>query len=338
MKAIQLSTTGSADLLRLVELPDPVPSDGQALVQVQAASVNFMDLLRVKGLPFDIPTPLPFTPGAEIAGTVVALGAGVENVKVGDRVFGLSGVVANGGWAELALAGAQGLMPVPEGVSLEQATGLTVVGAGAAILLIAAAGVNPGETVFIPAAAGGFGSYAVQIAKALGATVIAGASTSEKRKIAQEFGADHTVDYRAADWAEQVRSLTGGRGVDVVLEAMGPGHVAESLSILAPFGRLYAYGTITATVTGSDQPVDPDAVARVLFNPAPGQALVGFNAVAWMTLRPQQSYAAVGRLMGWLADGTVSGPRVTSLPLAEAARALTQLERGENIGKVLLVP
>ncbi|GLY30741.1 hypothetical protein Kisp02_41060 [Kineosporia sp. NBRC 101731] len=156
MKAIQMSTPGSPDLLRLVDLPDPVPEPGQALVRVQAAAVNFMDLLRVKGLPFDIPTPLPFTPGAEVAGTVVALGPGVENVKVGDRVFGLTGQLADGGWAELALAGAQGLMPVPEGVSLDQATGLTVVGAGAAVLLIAAAAVKPGETVFVPAAAGGF--------------------------------------------------------------------------------------------------------------------------------------------------------------------------------------
>jgi NADPH2:quinone reductase len=338
MKAIQLSVTGSPDQLRLVELPDPVPAQGQALIQVRAAAVNFMDLLRVKGLPFDIPTPLPFTPGAEVAGTVVALGRGVENVKIGDRVFGLAGLVADGGWAQLAIADAQGLMPVPEKVSFEQATGLSVVGAGAAILLIAAAGLQAGETVFIPAAAGGFGSFAVQIAKALGAVVIAGAGTPEKRKIAQELGADHTVDYRAADWAEQVRRLTGGHGVDVVLEAMGPGHVAESLSILAPFGRLYAYGTITATIAGSDQPVDSEAMARVLFNPAPGQAAVGFNAVTWLTLRPQQSFAAVGRLLAWLADGTVTGPRVTSLPLAEAGAALGLLERGENIGKVVLVP
>ncbi|GLY30740.1 hypothetical protein Kisp02_41050 [Kineosporia sp. NBRC 101731] len=146
------------------------------------------------------------------------------------------------------------------------------------------------------------------------------------------------MDYRAADWATQVMGLTGDQGVDVVLEAMGPGHVGESLSILAPFGRLYTYGTITATVTGSDQPVDADAVARVLFNPAPGQSLVGFNAVTWLTLRPQQSFAAVGQLLGWLADGTVGGPRVTTLPLAEASSALSLLDRGENIGKIVLVP
>ncbi|PRY28057.1 quinone oxidoreductase family protein [Pseudosporangium ferrugineum] len=334
MKAIQMSATGGPDVLEQVDLPTPRPGEGAVLIRVEAAGVNFMDLMRRKGMPFDIPTPLPFVPGAEVAGTVIELGDGVENVAVGDRVFGVSGDLANGGWAELTTAGAAGLFPIPPGLSAQRAAGLTVVGVAAAVMLIEAAKVTEGETVFVPAAAGGLGGFAVQIAKALGATVIAGAGTEEKRRIALELGADHAVDYHGDGWPLAVKELTGGTGVDVALEAVGPRHLGETISILAPFGRLISYGSLA----GYDDTVDPAALASVLYNPAPAQTLTGFNVTYWLTHRPQAAYAAAGRLLTWLADGTVTGPRITSLPLAEAAEALSLLENGKNIGKVVLVP
>ncbi|MBL7259321.1 quinone oxidoreductase family protein [Paractinoplanes lichenicola] len=334
MKAMQMSETGPADVLELVELPDPQAGPGEALVRVEAAGVNFMDVLRRKGVPFDMPTPLPFVPGAEVAGTVVALGAGVESLAVGDRVFGQAGPLGNGGYAELVATRAEGLFPVPAGLDPVRAAGLSVVGVSAAVLLIGAARLKAGETVFVPAAAGGFGSYAVQVAKALGATVIAGAGTEEKRKIAVDLGADHVIDYRAPGWTEEIKRLTGGRGVDVALELTGPGHLAETLSVLATFGRVVAYGYVGEY----DRPIDSAAVKASLFNPAPGHELIGFNVGYWFTDRQAETGAITGQLMGWLADGTVSLPRVTSFPLAEAAAAHTLLERGATIGKVVLVP
>jgi NADPH:quinone reductase-like Zn-dependent oxidoreductase len=334
MKAVQTETTGSPETLRLVDLPDPQAGPGEALIRVEAAAVNFMDLMRVKGLPFDVPTPLPFVPGAEVAGTVVALGEGVEGLEVGARVFGASGQILNGGWAELTTARAAGLAPIPAGMAAEQAAGLTVVGASAAIALIEAARIAAGETVFVPAAAGGFGGYALQIAKALGATVIAGAGTPQKRQVALDLGADHAVDYRAPGWTEEIAKLTGGTGVDVVLEGLGPKHVGESLSILAPFGRVIIYGVRP----GYGGVVDVDALTALVNDPSEAKSVTGFNATHWLTHRPQAALGAVGRLLGWIADGTVTGPRTTSLPLAEAARALTQLERGETIGKIVLIP
>jgi len=333
VKAIQMSETGQPGVLHLVELPDPQPGPGEVLIRVEAAGVNFMDIMRRKGLPFDVPTPLPFVPGGEVAGTVVALGDGVVSAATGDRVFGQSGPLANGGYAELAVARADGLSPVPTGMDSERAAGLFVA-TTAAILLIGAARLSAGETVFVPAAAGGLGSYAVQIAKALNATVIAGAGTAEKRRIAVELGADHAVDYHASGWADEIQRLTDGRGVDVALELIGPSHLGETLSVLAPFGRVINYGY----VADPDGPIDSAAVKQSLFNPAPGHALVGFNVGYWFTERPQETAAAAARLMSWLADGTVTGPQVTSFPLAEAATAQGLLERGLNIGKVVLVP
>jgi NADPH:quinone reductase len=333
MKAIQTETTGSPQSLRLVDLPEPTSGPGEVLIRVEAAAVNYMDVIRVTGQPFDVPTPLPFIPGAEVAGTVVALGAGVDGLEIGARVFGTSGPILNGGWAELTTASAAGLMPIPAGLTAEQAAGLTIVGAGAAILLIEAARLVAGETVFVPAAAGGFGGYAVQIAKALGATVIAGASTTQKRQAALDLGADHAVDYRAPGWTEEIAKLTDGKGVDVVLEGLGPKHLGESLSILAPFGRAVTY----ARVPGQDD-VDVAALAALASEPSAAKSLIGFNVTHWLTLRPQLAFGAVARLLGWVADGTVTGPRITTLPLTEAAKALTLLERGDNIGKIVLIP
>ncbi|MFG1928066.1 zinc-binding alcohol dehydrogenase family protein [Cryptosporangium sp. NPDC048952] len=334
MKAIQTETTGSIDTLRLVDLPEPQVGSGEALIRVEAAAVNFMDLMRVRGLPFDVPTPLPFVPGAEVAGTVVALGRDVEGLKVGVRVFGASGQILDGGWAELTTVRAAGLTPIPAGMAAAQAAGLTVVGAAAAIALIEAARIAAGEIVFVPAAGGGFGGYAVQIAKALGATVIAGASTPQKRQVALDLGADHAVDYRAPGWTEEIAKLTGGTGVDVVLEGLGPKHVGESLSILAAFGRVIIYGMLP----GYGEVVDADALTALVNDPSAGKSVAGFNVTHWLTRRPHAAHGAVARLLDWIADGTVTGPHSTSLPLADAAQALSLLEHGENVGKIVLIP
>jgi len=158
MKAIQMSEQGGPEVLQLVELPDPQPGPGEVLIKVDAAAVNFSDLMRRRGDVYPVPTPVPFVPGAEVAGTVAALGDGVEGLGVGTPVFGTVGADASGGYAEYALAYAQSLIPIPDGLDRDAAAGIVVSGLAATVMLNDIAQISGGETVFVPAAAGGVGS------------------------------------------------------------------------------------------------------------------------------------------------------------------------------------
>jgi NADPH2:quinone reductase len=335
VKAIQMTAQGGPEVLHLVELPDPQPGPGEVLLKVDAAAVNFSDLMRRRGDVYPVPTPLPFVPGAEVAGTVAAVGDGVDGLSVGTPVFGTVGADASGGYAEYALAYAANVIPIPEGVGEDAAAGIVVTGLAATVILSDVAQVAAGETVFIPAAAGGVGSYAVQIAKLLGAgTVIGGAGTAAKRDVALALGADEAVGYREPGWTEQVLELTGGRGVDVALEMSGPTHLGQTLAILAPFGRLIAYGAVTGSVDG----LDPAALVPLLYDPAPSQIITGFNLGIWFEHRPAQSVASLQRLIGWIASGQVRTPAVKPLPLADAAEAHRLMEAGATTGKLVLKP
>ncbi|HEX4251064.1 MAG TPA: zinc-binding dehydrogenase [Pseudonocardia sp.] len=335
MKAIQMTEQGGPDVLRLVELPDPQPGPGQVLIKVEAAAVNFSDLMRRRGDVYPVPTPLPFVPGAEVAGTVAATGEGVDGLAVGTRVFGTVGADGSGGYAELALAYAPSLIPIPEGLASDAAAGIVVSGLAATVILHDAARVADGDTVFVPAAAGGVGSYAVQIAKLLGAgRVIAGAGTPDKREIALGLGADEAVGYREPGWTDRVLELTGGRGVDVALEMHGPGHLGQTLRILAPFGRLISYGSVAGSVHG----LDPADLVPLLYDPAPGQILTGFNLGAWFQYRPEVTVASLQRLVGWIASGRLRAPEAHAFPLADAAEAHRRLETGATTGKIVLKP
>src|SRR5260370_39250023 len=161
VKAIQMTEQGAPDVLRLVDLPDPVPGPGQVLVRVEAAAVNFSDVMRRRGDVYPVPTPSPFVPGAEVAGTVAAVGEGVDNFEIGTPVFGTVGTDASGGYAELALAYSGGLIPVPAGLELDAAAGIVVSGLAAAGILCEGARLSPRETGFVPGAASGVRRYAV---------------------------------------------------------------------------------------------------------------------------------------------------------------------------------
>ncbi|MEU8980475.1 zinc-binding dehydrogenase [Streptomyces sp. NPDC048309] len=335
MKAIQMTEQGGPEVLRLVELPDPQPGPGQVLIGVESAAVNFSDVMRRRGDVYPVATPSPFVPGAEVAGTVVALGPGVDGPAVGTKVFGSVGADASGGYAELALAYAPSVIPIPEGLDSDAAAGIVVSGLAATVILTELIGLRKGQSVFIPAAAGGVGQYAVQIAKLLGAdTVIGGASTPAKRQIALDLGADHAVDYTQEDWPEVVRELTGGVGVDGALEMSGPVRLAQTLRALAPFGRLVVLGS----VSGTTEDLDPAALAPLLYDPAPSQSLIGFNLGTWFEHRLPEAGKALHRLVGWVASGEVRTPATQSLPLAEAAEAHRLLETGQTTGKLILKP
>ncbi|MEU0033599.1 zinc-binding dehydrogenase [Streptomyces sp. NPDC006333] len=335
MKAIQMTEQGGPEVLRLVELPDPQPGPGQVLIRVESAAVNFSDVMRRRGDVYPVATPSPFVPGAEVAGTVVALGPGVDGPAVGTKVFGSVGADGSGGYAELALAYAPSVIPIPEGLDSDAAAGIVVSGLAATVVLAELIGLRKGQSVFIPAAAGGVGQYAVQIAKLLGAdTVIAGASTQAKRRIALDLGADHAVDYTRDDWPEEVRELTGCVGVDGALEMSGPARLAQTLRALAPFGRLVVLGSVGGTVEG----LDPAALTPLLYDPAPSQSLIGFNLGVWFEHRLPEAGEALRRLVGWVASGEVRPPATQSLSLAEAAEAHRLLETGRTTGKLILKP
>nr|WP_168504756.1 zinc-binding dehydrogenase [Streptomyces sp. S1D4-11]QIY93309.1 zinc-binding dehydrogenase [Streptomyces sp. S1D4-11] len=335
MKAIQMTEQGGPEVLRQVELPDPQPGPGQVLIRVESAAVNFSDVMRRRGDVYPVATPSPFVPGAEVAGTVVALGPGVDGPAVGTKVFGSVGADGSGGYAELALAYAPSLIPIPEGLDSDAAAGIVVSGLAATVILTELIELRKGQSVFIPAAAGGVGQYAVQIAKLLGAdTVIAGASTPAKRQIALDLGADHAVDYTQDDWPEEVRELTGGVGVDGALEMSGPARLAQTLRVLAPFGRLVVLGSVSGTTEG----LDPAALAPLLYDPAPSQSLIGFNLGIWFEHRLPEAGKALHRLVGWVASGEVRTPATQPLPLAEAAEAHRLLETGQTTGKLILKP
>jgi NADPH2:quinone reductase len=335
MKAIQMTEQGGPDVLTLVDVADPVAGAGQVLIRVVAASVNFADVMRRRGDDYPVPTPLPFTPGAEVSGTVVALGQGVDGPAIGTEVFALVGADGSGGYAELALAHAPNVIPVPAGMDIETAAGIVVAGLAATLMLTQSLALTAGQSIFIPAAAGGVGSYAVQIARLLGASpVIAGAGTAAKRATVTELGADHVVDYTASNWVEQVRDLTGGRGVDAALEMAGGDRLAQTLRTLAPFGTMTVFGS----VSGEVGTLDKAAIKPWLYDPAPNQSVLGFNLGPWFESRLPIAIAALQQLVGWVASGQLTVPVSRTLALADAAEAHRLLETGQTTGKVLLKP
>lgn len=334
MKAVQIQTQGRADVLEYVELPTPRPGPGQVLVKVESAAVNFSDVLRRRNDPYPFPTPLPFVPGSEIAGTIEALGDGVVGPPVGTPVFATA-ERASGGYAQYALADAAGVIPTPPGLSPDVAAGLVVAGSTATLLLTEVTHLQPGESVLIPAAAGGVGTYAVQLAKLLGAgTIIAAASSAAKQTVAKKLGADYVVDYTQATWSEQVLEMSQGRGVDVILESTGGDVFEQSLTCLAPFGRLVVYGRSS----GAPLAFSADAVHRAFYDPSPNQSIINFNLGLWFGLRPERAVAALQILIGFVVEGKIAVQVGHVLPLGRAREAHQLLEERRNVGKIILKP
>ncbi|NJM05347.1 zinc-binding dehydrogenase [Candidatus Gracilibacteria bacterium] len=252
MKAIQITEFGAPEVLVYTELPTPQAGEGEILIKVESAAVNFADVMRRAALTYPFPTPLPFIPGSEVAGTVAALGPGVDEPAIGTAVFALAGAGSNG-YAQYAVAPAGQVIPIPPTLNADEACALTVAGLTAALLLSEVTQLQAGESVLIPGAGGGVGSFAIQIARLLGAgTIIGAASSAIKQAAAHAAGAHHVFDYTQPDWPEQVRALTGGRGVDVVLEMSGGTVFAQSLRCLAPFGRAAIYGMASGTPLSFD--------------------------------------------------------------------------------------
>jgi len=321
MKAIRFHATGGPEVLRLEDVPVPAAGQGQALVRLRATGVNFVDIYHRRG---DYPPPggLPCITGQEGAGVVEAVGPGAEGLRPGDRVT-YTGVP--GSYAEYVAAPAWRLVPIPPQVSFEQAAAIMLQGMTAHYLLHAAHHTRAGETVLVHAAAGGVGLLAVQMAKMLGARVIGTVSTPEKARLAREAGADEVILYTQADFAEEAKRLTDGRGVDLVLDAVGKPTFQKGLEALALHGHLIVYGR----AAGAPDPFQPLSLMGKAAT-VTGTSLVHF------TLTREELLERAGAVLGWLAQGKLKLTIHKALPLAQAAEAHRLLENRKTVGKLIL--
>ncbi|MEN0061640.1 MAG: zinc-binding dehydrogenase [Myxococcota bacterium] len=334
MIAMQAETAGPADGLRPVSIPLPDPGPGQVRIRVVAASVNFSDVMRRRASPYPFPTTFPYIPGGEVAGIVDALGPDVEGPAVGTPVFAVVGTGGEGGYAQYAIAVASRANPIPPQFDLNVAAGLIITGVTAVSMLRNVARLEPGETVLVPAAAGGVGSLLVQVAKVLGAgKVIALASTEAKRATARRLGADVALDPAASDLDASIREAAPN-GVDVLFEMAGGTWLDRGMAWLAPFGRAIVYGSAGNDVRAFKQ----DTLDQWLSTPALGQTVTAFNLGLVFGLRPQWAQAAMQSLIGWIAEGKVEAPVGHVLPLTRAAEAHDLLEGRASTGKIVLNP
>ncbi len=335
MRAIRLSHFGGPDVLELVEIDTPVAGPGQILIRVESAAVNFSDIMRRRNDAYPFPTPLPFVPGSEVAGTIEALGDGVDGPPVGTAVFAVVGGDGSTGYAQYAVADARQVVPIPGGLSADEAAGIVIAGMTAMLTLTHQANLAKGESVLIGGAGGGVGTYAIQIAKSLGAGVLIGtASTPKKREAAIAAGADHVVDPTAAGWEHEARSHAGGVGVDIVLEMSGGSTFAEGLSILAPFGRFVVYGI----ASGEPGVFSEEAQHQFFYNPSMNQSIHVFNIGLYFGMRPMLAAEAMTNLIGLVASGQVKVHVGETLPLAKAAEAHRRIEARDSTGKLILKP
>lgn len=322
MHVIRVHQTGDAGQLTYEETSIPEPKTGEVRVKVSAAGLNFIEVYQRKGL---YTLSLPFTPGGEFAGTVDAVGTGVEGFKVGDRVGTASGA---GGYAEYAIAPAARLVHVPEGVSLEAAAAVLLQGMTAHYLALSTFPLKPGHTALVHAAAGGVGQLLVQIAKRCGAKVIATVSSEQKAALAREAGADEVILYQDVDFESEVKRLTGGTGLDVVYDGVGKTTFLKGLNCLKPRGYMVLFGQASGPV----EPVSPQLLNQkgslFLTRPVLGHYLLTNEELAWRA----------GDLFNWMASGELNVRIDTTFALKDAANAHAYIEGRETKGKVLILP
>ena len=322
MKAIRIHQTGQAEVLQPEELPRPEPGDNEVMIKVAAAGVNFIDIYHRTGL-YD--RAVPFTPGLEAAGLVEAVGPGVTEFKVGDRVASSS---VAGAYAEYALIPESKAVPVPEGVSLAQAAASLLQGMTAHYLVHSTYPLSSEDVCLVHAAAGGTGQLLVQMAKKAGATVIGTVSAEEKAQLAYQAGTDHVIRYTETDFEAETMRLTSGAGVNVVYDSVGPATFYKSLNVLRPRGYLVLFGQSSGKVPPFDLNRLGGGGSLYVTRPSLFHYIAGRQELLWRA----------GDLFDWLASGAVTHRIDQELPLAQAAQAHRLLEDRKTAGKLLLVP
>jgi NADPH2:quinone reductase len=322
MKAVRIHKTGGPEQLQYEDVTTPQPGEGEVLLKIAAAGLNFLDTYHRTGL---YTHPLPFTLGVEGSGIVEAIGTGVTKFKVDDRVAYVGQPGAN---AEYAVVPASRLVKVPAELDLMTAAALMVQGMTAHYLLHGSYQVKAGDTVLIHAAAGGTGLLLVQIAKRLGATVIGTVSTEEKAQQAREAGADHIILYTQADFEEETKKLTDGKGVHAVYDSVGKTTFDKSLNVLRPLGYLVLFGQSSGVVPSFDIARLASGGSLFLTRPSLFDYIAERKDLLWRA----------GDVLNWTANGELKIRIDRQMPLAETAEAHRLLENRQTSGKVLLVP
>jgi len=322
MKAVLCKQYGPPESLVIEELPSPVPGPGEVVVSVKAASVNFPDFLIIQNK-YQFKPPLPFSPGSELSGLVKEVGAGVSNVRPGDRVIAFT---TYGAFAEEVKTEALRLLPLPEKMDFITGAAFLLTYATSDHALRDRGALRAGETLLVLGAAGGVGLAAIEIGKALGARVIACASTEDKLAVCREHGADATINYATEELRERVKALTEGRGVDVVYDAVGGPYTEPAFRSLAWRGRLLVVGFAAGEI-----PKLPLNLALLK-----GAAVVGVFWGDFARREPKAFAESVRQLARWYAEGRLRPHVSQTLPLERAAEAIQLLASRKAKGKIVL--
>jgi len=338
MKQVWIPKIGEPEVLELREAPDPEPQAGEVRVRVEASGINFADILARMGLYPDSPK-LPAVVGYEAAGVVDGVGEGVEGIHDGDRVVCMTRF---GGYSDVVCVPRVAMRAIPASLDFEGAASIPVNYLTAWLMLVRLGNVRAGERVLVHACAGGVGLAAVQICRHIGAEVIGTASTAKHERL-REMGVSACIDYRTQDFEGEVGILTGGRGVDIVLDAVGGASFAKSYRCLSSLGRLFVFGA-SSLAPGTKRSI-PAALGGFLRMPSfkplnlmsQNRGVFGVN-LAHLWHRGEEMAAMLSELLDLFADGTFKPMVDRSFPFAEAAAAHRYIQERRNFGKVVLIP
>lgn len=322
MKAIQIKKTGGPEAMEYVDLPVPSPKANEAVVNIKAAGVNFIDVYHREGR---YPAQLPFVPGQEGAGVVSAVGSDVKNVRVGDRVA-YSNVM--GSYAQDASVPANRLVHIPNGLGFEQAAAAMLQGMTAQYLVKSTYPLKRGETALIHAAAGGVGLILVQMAHQIGARVIGTVSTEEKAELARQAGADHVILYTKSDFEAETRKITNNEGVHVVYDSVGKTTFEKSLNVLRPRGYMVLFGGSSGAVA----PFDPLQLTQK------GSLFLTRPSMGHYVATREELERRAGDVLRAIAEGKLNLRIEHRYPLSQAQQAHRDLEGRKTTGKLLLIP
>lgn len=322
MKAVRIHAAGGPEALKYEDVPEPTPKAGEALVKVDAAGLNYIDVYYRTGL---YKAELPLTVGMEAGGTVTAVGSGVSEVAVGDKVA-YTGVP--GAYAEYVTVPAARLVKMPSGVTTKQGAAAMLQGMTAHYLACSTYPLKSGDTCLVHAAAGGVGLLLCQIAKLRGARVIGTVSTEEKAKLAREAGADHTILYTQQDFEAEVKRITAGKGVQVVYDSVGKTTWDKSLNSLAPRGTMALFGQSSGPIGQIDPQILNQKGSLFLTRPSLGHHVATRDELL----------QRAGEVLGWIRDGKLKLRTEFEFPLKDAGDAHRALESRKTTGKVLLLP
>lgn len=322
MKAVLCKAFGPAETLVLEDIASPEPKKNEILLQVHAAGVNFPDTLIIEGK-YQFKPPFPFSPGGEAAGVVGAVGEKVTHVKPGDRVMALTGW---GSFAEEVAVPGYSVMPIPDGMDFASAAAFGMTYGTSMHALKQRANLQPGETLLVLGASGGVGLAAVEIGKAMGAKVIAAASSEAKLEVAKAAGADVLINYSEGSLKDKLKEITGGQGVDVIYDPVGGDLFEEAFRSIAWNGRMLVVGFASGTI--------PSLPANLTL--LKGASLVGVFWGSFAQRQPQDNAANFQQLFAWFAEGKIKPLVSQTFPLEKAADAINHLGQRKAVGKVVV--